>query len=144
MWGIILSDLKAILAKIEAEEGSAITFLLSFLKEAVTEEEAALFPAFQALATKILSDEAQIQGLNVQQRVLVIVADFSASLPADIALAKMPYSTLGLGQSLIRQVKPMAIKEFLLRVISLVLKTAHLQGVPHKIDIYLFTVHWKW
>ena len=88
MWGIILSDLKAILAKIEAEEGSAITFLLSFLKEAVTEEEAALFPAFQALATKILSDEAQIQGLNVQQRVLVIVADFSASLPADIALAK--------------------------------------------------------
>ena len=88
MWGIILSDLKAILAKIEVEVGSAITFLLSFLREAVTEEEAALFPAFQALATKILNDEAAIQGLNVQARVTLIVTDFLATLPADIALAK--------------------------------------------------------
>ena len=88
MWTAILTALKAIVATIEQEAGTAITFLLSFLKEAITEEEAALFPAFQALATQILNDEAKIQGLNVQERVAVIVADFLATLPADIALAK--------------------------------------------------------
>lgn len=88
MWNIILSDLKAILAKIESEAGTDLSFLLSFFKEAITEEEAALFPAFQALANQILNDEAKITGLNVQQRVLVIVADFAATIPADIALAK--------------------------------------------------------
>lgn len=88
MWSIILNDLKAILSKIEAEAGTALSFLLSFFKEAITEEEAALFPAFQALATQILNDEAKITGLNVQERVAVIVADFAATIPADIALAK--------------------------------------------------------
>ena len=88
MWTAILTALKAIVATIEQEAGTALTFLLSFLKEAITEEEAALFPAFQALATKILNDEAAIQGLNVQARVTLIVTDFLATLPADIALAK--------------------------------------------------------
>jgi hypothetical protein len=88
MWNILLNDLKAIISKIEQEAGTALSFLLSFFKEAITEEEAALFPAFQALASKILNDEAAIQGLNVQQRVNVVVADFLATLPADIVLAK--------------------------------------------------------
>lgn len=88
MWHTILMDIKAIILKIEQEAGSAISFLLSFLKEAITEEEAALFPAFQKLATQILNDEAKIQGLNVKERVAVIVLDFSASIPEDIALAK--------------------------------------------------------
>ena len=88
MWNLILNDIKAVISKIEAEAGTALSFLLSFFKEATKEEEAALFPAFQALATQILNDEAKITGLNVQERVLVIVADFTATIPADIALAK--------------------------------------------------------
>lgn len=88
MWNDIITALKALVATLEAQAGSAISFLLSFFKEAITEEEAALFPAFQALANQILNDEAKITGLNVQQRVLVIVADFAATIPADIALAK--------------------------------------------------------
>jgi hypothetical protein len=88
MWTAILNDLKAIVAALEAQAGTALSFLLSFFKEAITEEEAALFPAFQALATKILNDEAAIQGLNVQQRINVVVADFLATLPADIVIAK--------------------------------------------------------
>lgn len=87
-WQIILSDLKAIVLKLESEAQSAWNIFISFIKEAVTEEEAALFPQFQALATQILNDEANIQGLNVQQRVGVIVADFSLQLPTDVALAK--------------------------------------------------------
>ena len=73
---------------IESEASSAFSFMTSFLKEAITEEEAALFPAFQALATKILNDEAAIQGLDVKGRVALMVSDFLASLPADVALAK--------------------------------------------------------
>ena len=88
MWKIIIADLKAVLAKIEGEISTAWSFLMAFLKEAITEEEAALFPAFQALATKILNDEAAIQGLDVKGRVALMVTDFLATLPADIALAK--------------------------------------------------------
>lgn len=88
MWTAILTALKALVAQIEQEAGTALTFLLSFLKEAFTEEEAALFPAFQALATKILNDEAAIQGLDVKGRVALVVTDFLATLPSDIALAK--------------------------------------------------------
>jgi hypothetical protein len=74
---------------VETEAGSALSFLVSFIKEAVTEEEAALFPDFQKLATQILSDEAKIQGLNVQERVAVIVADALAALPGAVTDAKV-------------------------------------------------------
>ena len=43
MWAIIIADLKAVLAKIEGEISTAWSFLMAFLKEAITEEEAALF-----------------------------------------------------------------------------------------------------
>ena len=65
MWQTILSDLKAVVATIEAQASSALALFLSFIKEAVTEEEAALWPQFQALATQIFGDELKVSGLNV-------------------------------------------------------------------------------
>ena len=84
----IEQELSKVVAWIQAEAKSALSILVSFFKEAITEEEAALFPQFQALATQVLNDEAKILGLNVSQRVAVIVADFSAQLPQDIAIAR--------------------------------------------------------
>ena len=86
--GWILNELKALIGKLESEAQSAITFLLSFFKEAITEEEAALFPAFKAQAIQLFNDEAKMEGLNVQARVALAVAEGTADLAADIVLAK--------------------------------------------------------
>lgn len=84
----MLEELKALIVKWEAAAYSAVEVVLSFFKEAITEEEAALWPQFRALAIQIFNDEAKIIGLDVPARVGVVVADFSAQVPADIALAK--------------------------------------------------------
>lgn len=88
MWETILNDLKAVIANIEAKAGSAISLLLSFFGEAFTEEEAVLWPQFKDLAIQIFGDELKMSGLDLAGRVAVVVADFSAQLPADVALAK--------------------------------------------------------
>ena len=88
MWASIIADLKAVIVNIESQANSAISLFLSFIKEAVTEEEAVLWPQFKALAIQIFGDEIKMAGLDVAGRVAVVVADFSAQLPADVALAK--------------------------------------------------------
>lgn len=90
---IIIEDLEnawnAFKNWVESEASSALSFLVSFIKELVTEEEAALFPDFQKLATQILNDEAKVQGLNVQQRVDLIVADALVALPGIVSDSKV-------------------------------------------------------
>jgi hypothetical protein len=87
-WTTIIQDIEALLAKVKAELGTALSLFIAFIKEAVTEEEAALWPQFQALAIQIFGDETKMAGLNLDARVAVVVADFMAQLPADVALAK--------------------------------------------------------
>lgn len=84
----LITMVESLLTNLKAEAEKDIHLVLAFFQEAITEEEAALFPQFDLLASQILNDEARIQGLNVAQRVAIIVADFSAQLPADIAIAK--------------------------------------------------------
>jgi hypothetical protein len=73
---------------IETEASTAIAFLLSFFKEAISEEEAALFPAFQTQAVQIFNDAVKTAGLTVQQRVALVVVEATADLAADVVLAK--------------------------------------------------------
>lgn len=73
---------------IESEAKTAWSFLMSFLKEAISEEEAALFPAFQAQAVQIFNDAVKTAGLTVQQRVALVVVEATADLAADVVLAK--------------------------------------------------------
>ena len=73
---------------IESEASSAFSFMTSFLKESISEEEAALFPAFQAQAVQIFGDAVKTQGLTVQQRVTLVVTEATVDLAADIVLAK--------------------------------------------------------
>lgn len=73
---------------IESNASTAIAFLLSFFKEAISEEEAALFPAFQTQAIQIFNDAVKTQGLTVQQRVALVVVEATADLAADVVLAK--------------------------------------------------------
>ena len=80
-----VNDLKTWL---EAEAGTAIAFLLSFFKEAISEEEAALFPAFQSQAIQIFGDAVKTAGLTVEQRVALVVVEATADLAADVVLAK--------------------------------------------------------
>lgn len=88
MWNEILSALKTIVADIESKAGTYLSIFISFMGQAVTEEEAALWPQFLTLANQIFNDEVKMAGLNVDARVAVVVADFLAQLPSDIALAK--------------------------------------------------------
>ena len=88
MWAEIIAYLEAELAKLKAEATSALSLYWAFIKESVNEEEAALWPQFKSLAIQIFGDEIKMSGLDVAGRVAVVVADFSAQLPADIALAK--------------------------------------------------------
>lgn len=83
MWNAILTEIKAIVAKIEAEIQSAWNFLISYIKEAVTEEEAALFPLIEAQAAQLLQDEAKTTGLTVKQRVAMAEAEIMADLILD-------------------------------------------------------------
>ena len=83
MWQIIVSDIKAVLAKIESEVASAWNFLISYVKEAVTEEEAALFPLIEAQAAQILTDVVKTQGLTVKERVALAETEIMAALVAD-------------------------------------------------------------
>lgn len=88
MWNEIVTEVETLLALLKTKAESAISIFLSFMGEAVTEEEAALWPQFKALAIQIFNDETKISGLDVPARVVVVVTDFSAQLPADVALAK--------------------------------------------------------
>lgn len=83
MWKIIVADLKAILAKIESELASGWNFLVSYVKEAVTEEEANLFPLIEAQATQILVDVIKTNGLTVKERIALAETEIMAALIAD-------------------------------------------------------------
>ena len=83
MWQVILNDIKTIVSKIEAELASAWNFLISYLKEAVTEEEAALFPLIEAQAAQLLQDEVKTAGLTVQQRIVMAETEIMADLVQD-------------------------------------------------------------
>ncbi len=91
MWGIIVADLKAILAKIESEFQSVWNFITTYLHEAITEEEAVLFPLIEAQAAKILTDVVKTQGLSVKERVALAETEIMANLAADgkVALATL-------------------------------------------------------
>ena len=84
---VILNDLKAIVAQIEADLTNALNFLKSYIEEAFTEEQAALFPAIEAQAAQLLQDEAKTAGLTVKQRVEMAVGELTKDLAVDAALA---------------------------------------------------------
>jgi hypothetical protein len=88
MWDAVLTDLKAVVAALESQAGTSLAFLLSFFKEAITEEEAALFPVFKAQVVKLFNDEAAMAGLDVKARVALAVVEGTADLAADVVLAK--------------------------------------------------------
>lgn len=73
---------------IQSEASTAWAFLISFFKEAITEEEASLFPAFQAQAVQIFNDAVKTAGLTVQERVALVVVEATADLAQDVVLAK--------------------------------------------------------
>lgn len=83
MWQIILNDIKAIVTKIEAELANAWNFLNSYLKEAITEEEAVLFPLIEGQAAQILTDVVKTQGLTVKERVALAETEIMADLVTD-------------------------------------------------------------
>jgi hypothetical protein len=87
LWTIILTDLKAIIAKIESEAQNAWSFFTAYVQEAISEEEAALFPQIEAQASQLLQDEAKTAGLTVKERVAMAVTELTADLSADAALA---------------------------------------------------------
>ncbi len=83
LWKTIVDDLKAVLAKIEDELKSALNFLISYVKEAVSEEEATLFPLIEAQATQILVDVVKTQGLTVKERIALAETEIMVALAAD-------------------------------------------------------------
>ena len=83
MWSIIITDLKKLVAMVEAELANAWNFLSSYVKEAFTEEEAALFPIIEAQATQLLTDVVKTQGLTVKERVAMAEAEIMADLATD-------------------------------------------------------------
>lgn len=83
MWQVILNDLKALLYKVEAELQSAWNFLTSYIHEAITEEEAAIFPLIESQAAQILTDAVATQGLTVKERVALAETEIMAALVAD-------------------------------------------------------------
>ena len=88
MWGTLITDLKAILTALEGQAATAFAFLMSFFKEAISEEEAALFPVFQTQAIQIFNDAVKTAGLTVEQRVALVVTEALADLAADIVIAR--------------------------------------------------------
>lgn len=82
------ADLVMLKNWIEGEANTAISFLLSFFQEAITEEEAALFPAFKSQVVQLFNDEAAMQGLDLQARVALAVTEATADLAVDVVLAK--------------------------------------------------------
>lgn len=83
MWNVILNDLKALLAKIESEAMNVWIFLTSYIQEAFTEEEAALFPLIESQAAQILDDVVKTQGLTVKERVSLAETEIMAALAVD-------------------------------------------------------------
>lgn len=77
-----------IVAKLDAEAKSAYALIISFFKEVITEEEAALFPAFKAQVIQLFNDEAKMTGLDVQSRVALAVAEGTADLAQNVVIAK--------------------------------------------------------
>lgn len=80
-------ELLALISGIEEKLASAWRFLWAYLKEAVTEEEAALFPVIQAQAAQLLQDEIKTSGLTVKQRILMAEGEIMAALIADGKIA---------------------------------------------------------
>lgn len=80
---IILEDLKSIILKIEQEAVNVWHFLTTYIHEAITEEEAALFPIIEAQAAQILTDVVKTQGLTVKQRVELAETEIMAALAQD-------------------------------------------------------------
>lgn len=83
MWTIILNDIKGIVAKIESELANAWAFLMAYVKEAVSEEEAALFPLIEAQAAQLLQDEVKTAGLTVKERVAMAESEIMIDLASD-------------------------------------------------------------
>ena len=83
MWATIVADLKGILSKIESELQSAWNFLTSYIHEAITEEEAALFPLIESQAAQILQDAIKTQGLTVKERIALAESEIMVALVAD-------------------------------------------------------------
>lgn len=82
------TELLALIKKIEDDLSSAWRLLWVFFKEAITEEEAALFPVFKAQVVKLFNDEAAMQGLTVKERVALAVTEATADLAQDLVIAK--------------------------------------------------------
>lgn len=84
-----LAELKDLISKWEADVVSDWDLLISFIKEAIKEEEAALWPTVQAQAVQLFNDELKMSGLTtVAERVALIVAEVTAALAADGIIAK--------------------------------------------------------
>lgn len=83
MWKMILNALKGLIQQIEAHIESAIHFLSDYIHEAITEEEAVLFPLISAQAAQILTDVVKTQGLTVKQRISLAETEIMAALVVD-------------------------------------------------------------
>lgn len=84
-----LQELKTLIQNFEAKVVSAWDLLIAFIKEAIKEEEAALWPQVKAQAEAAFNDQLKMSGLStVQERVTVIVADVMVDLVADGITAK--------------------------------------------------------
>lgn len=76
-------ELAALIAEIETKLASAWSFFWSYLKEAIKEEEAVLFPMIAQQAAQLLQDEAKTTGLTVKERVAMAETEIMASLAVD-------------------------------------------------------------
>lgn len=83
---VILEDLKIIVQRIEQDLTNALNFLKSYIEEAFTEEQAALFPEIEAQAVQLLQDVIKTQGLTVKERVAMAVTELTSDLSLDAAL----------------------------------------------------------
>lgn len=84
----VIKEFELLKNKLEEEAKTAWNFMASFFKEAISEEEAALFPAFKSQVVQLLSDEAAIQGLNLDARVALAIKEATADLATDLVIAK--------------------------------------------------------
>ena len=88
MWSIIVADLKALLTKIESVAETVWHLLTAYVQEAISEEEAALFPKIKAQAEQLLIDETKLVGLDVKGRVALAVAEITKDLAEDAVIAE--------------------------------------------------------
>lgn len=81
--------LKDLIAKIESWEQNVWAILTAYVKEAVKEEEAALFPLVEAQAKQLLLDEAKTQGLDLKGRIAMAESEIMMNLVADGKVAAL-------------------------------------------------------